>query len=260
MSRLPLRLITFDVTDTLLRTSIAQHYASAAASQGLGRLDGERLERAFRANYKRLSAAHPNYGKSSGLGWQGWWRQLVHDVIRDQQRDARDDKLDKIADNLIECYSTSECWQLCPGALELLDSLSQRRPRLVLGVVSNFDDRLETVLRSARIRSYFNFVLTSYQFGKAKPNPEIFQEALRLASSHTGEKIEADRALHVGDRLDNDYDGARSANWRAILVNRGGDTGGKPVDPRVDPSDVFKNFDDLRKHFDKVLDIKDESR
>lgn len=81
----------------------------------------------------------------------------------------------QIADSLIECYSTSRCWHKYPGTGELLESLSRRRPRVVLGVISNFDERLEAVLDDARIRSYFSFVITSYGLGVEKPSPAIFQ-------------------------------------------------------------------------------------
>ncbi|OXU25559.1 hypothetical protein TSAR_005827 [Trichomalopsis sarcophagae] len=249
--RLPIpRLITFDVTGTLLMTKLEQHYVEAAASHGLDRIDVPRIAKAFKTNFKRLENEHPIFGKSTGLGWQNWWRSLVHEVFRDQDRAICSEKLDKIADSLIECYSTSRCWHKYPGTDELLESLSRRRPRVVLGVISNFDERLEAVLDDARIRSYFSFVITSYGLGVEKPSPAIFQEALRLSSIDLNETIRPDEAIHIGDRVDNDYLGARSANWNAILINREDD----PIDEKVvDPRDVFRHFDDLKTHFDSLL-------
>ena len=46
-----------------------------------------------------------------------------------------------------------------------------------------------------------------------------------------------------------DYAGARSANWRAILINRDEN----PIDEnKIKPADVFRNFDDLRVHFEHL--------
>lgn len=123
--RLPIpRLITFDVTGTLLMTKLEQHYVEAAASHGLNRIDVPRIAKAFKTNFKRLENEHPIYGKNTGLGWQNWWRSLVHEVFRDQDRAICTEKLDKVSWIMI-VYLIMKIWQFSEQ-LELLQySLEQ---------------------------------------------------------------------------------------------------------------------------------------
>lgn len=95
--RLIPRLITFDVTDTLLMTHLEHHYEHAAVSHGLPGLDGKRMSRTFRASFKRLEVEHPVYGKNTGLGWEKWWRTIVHDVITEQHTGIKKEKLDNVS-------------------------------------------------------------------------------------------------------------------------------------------------------------------
>lgn len=98
MRRLAPKLITFDVTDTLLMTKLKQHYVEAASRHGCDgkSLDGDRLAVTFKTTFKRLEKEYPIYGKHTGLGWENWWRKLVHEVFRDQDRGFTKDQLDKV--------------------------------------------------------------------------------------------------------------------------------------------------------------------
>jgi putative hydrolase of the HAD superfamily len=53
--------------------------------------------------------------------------------------------------------------------------------------------------------------------GEAKPSPRVFVRALAVARVSPGE------ALHVGDKVDNDVEGARAAGVSAVLLQREGD-------------------------------------
>jgi len=121
-----------------------------------------------------------------------------------------------------------------------------QKKNIVLGVISNFDQRLESILKDIRIRHYFTFVLTSYDFGKEKPSLSIFEEALRLMQYHSEKEILPQEAMHIGDKLDNDYFGAKNAGWNALLIKHDNRFDANKV-PR---EDVFKNLKELQRHFD----------
>jgi FMN phosphatase YigB (HAD superfamily) len=53
--------------------------------------------------------------------------------------------------------------------------------------------------------------------GAPKPDPRVFERALAIAGAAP------DEAVHVGDKVDNDVDGARAAGVRAVLVQRQGE-------------------------------------
>lgn len=90
------RLITFDVTGTLLKTNLEKDYVKVAERFGVVGLDKAKLSQSFKKSFKRLEKEHPIYGKTTGLGWEPWWRILVQDVFRDQLPDIKTDTLNKV--------------------------------------------------------------------------------------------------------------------------------------------------------------------
>lgn len=89
------RLITFDVTDTLLMTNLEKHYAEIGSQHGLS-IDPHKLARSFKNNFRKLSLEHPVYGKHTGIGWKNWWRQIVHNIFKEQHNYISDATLDKV--------------------------------------------------------------------------------------------------------------------------------------------------------------------
>jgi putative hydrolase of the HAD superfamily len=101
-----------------------------------------------------------------------------------------------------------------PDAAPALGELRSRGLGLVC--VSNWDVSLSQVLDRCGLREALDGVVTSAQTGARKPDPAIFDAALRLAG------CDADEALHVGDTPDEDLAGARAAGVRALLIERDG--------------------------------------
>ena len=98
-----------------------------------------------------------------------------------------------------------------PAVLERLASDGYR-----LGIISNWEPRLELLCRSHGLADYFDFVLASEAVGYAKPGPRIFRRALELAG------VEPARAVHVGDSYEDDVLGANRLGIDAVLLDRGG--------------------------------------
>jgi putative hydrolase of the HAD superfamily len=100
-----------------------------------------------------------------------------------------------------------------PVALEGLGAAGVRRV-----VVSNWDVSLHEVLDRVGLgQRLLDGVLTSAEAGVAKPDPRIFHQALELAG------VDADDALHVGDTVADDVEGARAAGIRGLLLVREGE-------------------------------------
>lgn len=221
--RLPLRLLTWDVKDTLLRLRhpVGVEYASKALAHGL-QVEAAALGQAFPQVYKAQSHSFPNYGLSQGLTSRQWWLDVIlqtfHQVgVGDAQ------VVIPIADQLYEDFSHPHTWQVLEGAKATLKGCQKRGLRLA--VVSNFDRRLENILVGLGLRDYFDFVLTSEAAGWPKPDPRIFHEALRLA------QVEPAATAHIGDSYRCDYKGARAVGMHSFLV-----AGPEPLDPAVKDS------------------------
>jgi putative hydrolase of the HAD superfamily len=110
------------------------------------------------------------------------------------------------------------------GALEftpyadVLPALGQLRERgITLVIASNWDCSLPEWLRPTGILELVDGVVTSAEVGAAKPDPRVFERALAVAG------VEPGAAIHVGDKVDNDLEGASAAGVRGVLVQREGD-------------------------------------
>jgi putative hydrolase of the HAD superfamily len=109
------------------------------------------------------------------------------------------------------------------GALEfipypdVLPALGELRERgLTLVIASNWDCSLPDWLRPTGILELVDGVVTSAEVGAGKPDPRVFERALQVAGAEPAE------ALHAGDKVDNDVEGAAAAGVRGVLVQREG--------------------------------------
>jgi putative hydrolase of the HAD superfamily len=86
-------------------------------------------------------------------------------------------------------------------------------------VVSNWDVSLVRVLAQLELAPLMDAILTSAQVGSRKPSAEIFRRALAIAG------VAAHEAVHVGDSLDDDVEGARGVGIEPVLMRRDGAAG-----------------------------------
>jgi putative hydrolase of the HAD superfamily len=111
-----------------------------------------------------------------------------------------------------------------PDAAAALREVRARGVKLV--VASNWDCSLPEVLERAGLAPLVDGVVSSAMAGAAKPDSALFEAALRTAG------VAAERALHVGDSLSKDVEGARAAGIAAVLLDRG--RARPEVEPRIE--------------------------
>jgi len=154
-------------------------------------------------------------------------------------------------------FSTGDCWEVVEGTEKLLASIKSKPLEestgtmarcgnpLVLGIISNFDPRLHTILRLKGIQSSFDFVLTSHEAQLSKPDRRIFEKALNLASA-LDPTIEASNTLHIGDNYEIDCVGAINAGWNSILFdpigNKVTNSDANPTIPIVRSLDALNSY------------------
>lgn len=90
------KLVTFDVTGTLLSTTIKEHYYNVGKQHDIQINNPDLLTKSFKKYFKQLSIDHPNFGKHSGLGWKNWWKYLIYNVYSDQNINITTDKIDEV--------------------------------------------------------------------------------------------------------------------------------------------------------------------
>lgn len=232
MSLQNIKLITFDVTNTLLKFRLPPwHYYTLIAKEHGYKGTNEIIKTNLIGNMKVMWAKYPNYGKSS-ISWEKWWSHVVKMTLKDHLPATTD--LDDIARKLINKFGTSECWCVAEGGHNLLDKLKNlNKP---IGVISNFDPRLNDILQHLNLINYFDFIITSYDIGYSKPDERIFQSAIIKSKND----MQPSNALHIGDDFEKDYVGARAAGWNAILINSDVKSEEIPA-----PQHVFHSLKDL---------------
>ncbi|NXL67102.1 HDHD3 protein, partial [Chordeiles acutipennis] len=230
---LRLRLLTWDVKDTLLRLRlpVGESYAAVARAHGVP-VEPATLTRLFREVYRAQSQRFPNYGRDSGLSSRQWWVDVVKETFR--LSGLREDGiLTLMAEQLYTDFCNAQNWELLPGANQTLSQCCQRG--FYMGVISNFDRRLENILSHCNLRHHFHFVLTSEDVGFAKPDRRIFEKALHLAG------VPPEQAAHVGDDYTRDYRAARAVGMHSFLLR----AAGQSQEPEVPPEHVLPTLSHL---------------
>ncbi len=100
---------------------------------------------------------------------------------------------------------------------DVLPVLTELKGRgLLLGLISNVDRDITSLLSGLELPSLLQVVVTSQDTGANKPAPEIFQEALKRA------RVQAPEAMYVGDQYQIDVVGANRVGMKGVLLDRGG--------------------------------------
>lgn len=207
-----IKAIYFDAAGTLIKPvrPVGDSYAMLAQHYGVEVSPSEITAR-FRSCFASAPPlAFPNVPLSNLVTLERqWWKQLVERVL-DPWRQFPD--FDAYFAELFSYFARPDAWELYPDVLETL--LTLRGRHVVLGVISNFDTRLEGILEGLGAAGFFDQIFVSSRIGHAKPARQIFQAAL---DTHA---IAANDAVHVGDSEEKDFHGATRAGLKAILVDR----------------------------------------
>ncbi|XP_029990714.1 haloacid dehalogenase-like hydrolase domain-containing protein 3 isoform X1 [Sphaeramia orbicularis] len=240
--RAPLRWVLWDVKDTLLkvRLSVGEQYCKEAERMGLSISPAE-VNAAFLQAYRDYSRRYPNYGITHGLNGQSWWMAVVQNTF--SKCGVQDPALkNTISLNLYHNFSNADNWEVYPDTQKALKSCSALG--LKLGVVSNFDNRLEEILRACKLLSHFSFVITSEEAGVAKPSPAIFNQALQKCG------VPAANVAHVGDDYVRDYLTSRGVGIHGFLLDRNNN----PNQPDVPREHRLPSLDELPSRLQELMD------
>jgi putative hydrolase of the HAD superfamily len=209
------KVIFFDAAGTLfhVKGSVGEVYLRYAEKYGVRRTDDTltALNAAFRRAFH--DAPPPVFAVSDPTEIKQcerlWWFDIVHNVF---YRVGMFDRFDEYFEEVFQAFGGSEHWSLYPETLAVLKELKGNG--LELGIISNFDTRLFNVLRGLGIAELLDTVTISSLAHAAKPAPQIFRLALEKHA------VDPEEAVHVGDSLVDDVEGARLARLHAVLIVR----------------------------------------
>lgn len=141
-----------------------------------------------------------------------WWYDIAKITMESVGVLDQFDDFDHFFNRLYGYFALPDAWFVYPDVKKML--YAWRENDIELGIISNFDTRIYALLDVFGLTSYFKTITLSSVSGVAKPNPKIFQVALR--KHHCA----PNQAMHVGDSVENDYKGAKAAGLRPYLLKR----------------------------------------
>jgi len=153
------------------------------------------------------------------------WGRMVGTFVARAGVPAED--LPRVVASLWDEHVRKNLWSVVPeGMGAALDRARGRGVKVV--IVSNSEGMLAPLFEQLGLAGHFDLILDSGKLGVEKPDPRIFHAALEPFG------VKPASALHLGDSMATDIDGARNAGLRCALVDPFGHWEGMYADvPRV---------------------------
>jgi len=222
-----IRLITFDLDDTLWDVRPVLHSAELTLREWLARhtpdLNDFSVEALGDIRRTLLNAQPELRHRISELRR----RILCHAL---EEAGYPQDEARELAEQAFQVFlEARHAVQLFPEVHPTLELLANHYS---LGVLTNGN----ADVRRLGLADYFDFTLCAEELGVGKPDPRPFCEALKRAG------VAAEHAVHIGDHPSDDIGGAQRAGMRAIWFNP---TGGPWQQDDGHPDAVIGNLAEL---------------
>lgn len=132
-------------------------------------------------------------------------------VFKEAGLEAGDETIISILKTVMRDYREPR-YRLYDDTLPTLKALKERG--LKIGLVTNASNDQLGALRETGLENYVDLVANAEEAGADKPQPPIFQLALKKAGTDASESI------HVGDQYELDILGAKGVGITPVLVDR----------------------------------------
>jgi len=207
-----LKAVFFDVGNTLLfpYPSVGEVVREILAEEGhlrdLGAIDAylPLVDEYYEDRYRTDDTFWTDEAETSGV-WVGMYSLLCRKL-------GIEDDAERIAARVYDEFGSPHRWQAYPDVRPAFDRLRSRG--LKLGLISNWDRRLESLVEGLGLSEMLSTVISSAEVGLHKPDPRIFD----LACERLG--VAPEDAAHVGDHHYADIVGARAVGMLPVLIDR----------------------------------------
>ena len=209
------KVIFLDAMGTLfgLKTSVGEIYQQYALKYGV-KADAQLLDRAFIESFKSAPPLAFLATELATLEEQefNWWKNVVRATFLKLNLLEEFDSFTDFFSDVYNYFAIKDPWFVFPDVVPALNRWQSKG--IELGVISNFDTRLNKILKALELKQFFTSVTISSEAGFAKPDPNIFEIALNKHG------VTAKQAWHIGDSLIEDYQGAKRVGISAFCLNR----------------------------------------
>ena len=239
MHRNFLRAVIFDLGGTLMYERASWHNITAQGDEALTKyLIAQGMElnlSTFPVEFRRRLGEYFSQREKDLL--ETSYTFVLIELLKDKgYTNLPDDVVRKALDSLFTITQTN--WMLEDDALPTLKKLEKDGYRI--GLISNAgdDQDVHQLLQRFGIASYFDFILTSAACSYRKPHPRIFELAIANWYFLPSETV------MVGDNLDADIRGAKSAGLYAVWISRRAGSSSEDQ-PRAQPDATVSTLSEL---------------
>ena len=207
-----LRAVFFDVGNTLLypypnvATVVREILADEGHLHDLAAIDElmPLVDAYYEDRYRTDDTFWTDEGETSQV-WIGMYSLLC-------RRLGIENGAETIARRVYDEFGDPARWRAYDDVAPALERLRGRG--LSIGIISNWDQRLEGLLNGLGLGSLIDAVISSAVVGLHKPDPRIFELACETLAVAPAE------AAHVGDHYYADVVGASAAGMFPVLIDR----------------------------------------
>jgi putative hydrolase of the HAD superfamily len=207
------RAIFFDAVGTLIHPDPPAIQVYAAVGRRFGsQLAIESIRQQFYASFKNQDQIdHASGFVTSESREVERWRSIVAATLPDVSNP------DQAFAELFSHFAQLSSWRYDEDVPLVLAELARRG--YLLGLASNFDSRLRSVVRGIQTLHLLEPIVISSEVGYRKPAHEFFDAVCRIVD------LSPEQVLYVGDDWENDYEGAHKSGLEAILFTAQGVSG-----------------------------------
>lgn len=226
------KIVLFDAVGTILKTSpgVIEVYHRHGLRHGSS-LSFAEVKSRFKAERRRLfdldaSAKNQAVGRlvSSDEIERDLWFELIASVFDDVALP------EPLFEALWRFFACPDNWRLYDDTDATFRSLKSAGYRI--GIASNFDSRLNEIVRAFPQLRSADFVFCSAVVGFRKPDPAFYRTVESEIQKQLGCEIQQPLWM-TGDCIENDFWGPRRHGWKACWLNRTGSDAGQ-TSPEVD--------------------------
>lgn len=206
--------VFFDVGNTLLYPfpSVSevcrQVLESAGHTRDINAIDAllPLVDAYYEDRYRDDDTFWTDEAETSGV-WVGMYSLLCREL-------GIHDDAEELARRVYDEFGDPGRWRAYDDVRPAFERLRARG--LKVGIVSNWDRRLEHLLRGLGLAEMIDTVVSSAVVGMRKPDPRIFEYACSAID------VAPANCVHVGDHQYADILGATAAGMTAVLIDRHG--------------------------------------
>jgi putative hydrolase of the HAD superfamily len=200
-----IRAVLFDLGGTLVKTAdVPQIFSRILETYGIKVSPSEVLE-AHKANEKEFDVDVGQLELGEAF-WSKWDLKILETL-------GITEKADSLAEKINESWWNYAELEFYPDVVKTLNQLKAMNVKT--GIVTNgLKKDFEQILRKLNAMDRFDVIVGIDTCKRAKPDKEIFIYAVEKL------QVKPEETIFIGDSLEKDYEGAKRAGLKPLLIDR----------------------------------------